>query len=568
MEKHHFGGLSQEEVIKSREQNGVNILTPPEKTSLWVQFLEKFKDPLIRILLVALVLSVGISAYEAFWLGHDMSVFLEPLGIFVAVMLATVVGFIVEVNANKKFQLLNQVNDDIQVKVVRDGKITEVPRKEIVVGDVVLLETGEEVPADGELLDSMMLSINESTLTGEPMINKTHKPEDAKNKEKEVTYPSNHVMRGTTVMEGHGVMRVFAVGDSTEYGKVYTEAQIEDNRKTPLFEQFDRLGKVISVMSYVVAGIILVGRFAMYDYSAEIFTADFLNYAMSTIMLAVTLIVVSVPEGLPMSVTLSLALSMRRMLKANNLVRKMHACETMGATDIICTDKTGTLTQNQMSVREAHFFSLGEKSALGDSLMSKVIAECIACNSTAYLDVSNPEKAKALGNPTEGALLLWLRENGVDYLPVREGVKVVEQLPFSTERKYMATIVESKAIGKRVLYVKGAPEILIKMSKTIAEGVAVADIEKMLAGFQAKAMRTLGFAYQVLEDGDAAIEVLLLCCTTELQQFFVQVVSFAVSYNPVLQLSAKLFGAFLLRPIAFRLRSKPAKQLQSKPPLS
>ena len=223
MEKHHFGGLSQEEVIKSREQNGVNILTPPEKTSLWVQFLEKFKDPLIRILLVALVLSVGISAYEAFWLGHDMSVFLEPLGIFVAVMLATVVGFIVEVNANKKFQLLNQVNDDIQVKVVRDGKITEVPRKEIVVGDVVLLETGEEVPADGELLDSMMLSINESTLTGEPMINKTHKPEDAKNKEKEVTYPSNHVMRGTTVMEGHGVMRVFAVGDSTEYGKVYTE---------------------------------------------------------------------------------------------------------------------------------------------------------------------------------------------------------------------------------------------------------------------------------------------------------------------------------------------------------
>ncbi|MEE1298360.1 MAG: calcium-translocating P-type ATPase, PMCA-type [Muribaculaceae bacterium] len=506
MEKHHFGGLSQEEVIKSREQNGVNILTPPEKTSLWVQFLEKFKDPLIRILLVALVLSVGISAYEAFWLGHDMSVFLEPLGIFVAVMLATVVGFIVEVNANKKFQLLNQVNDDIQVKVVRDGKITEVPRKEIVVGDVVLLETGEEVPADGELLDSMMLSINESTLTGEPMINKTHKPEDAKNKEKEVTYPSNHVMRGTTVMEGHGVMRVFAVGDSTEYGKVYTEAQIEDNRKTPLFEQFDRLGKVISVMSYVVAGIILVGRFAMYDYSAEIFTADFLNYAMSTIMLAVTLIVVSVPEGLPMSVTLSLALSMRRMLKANNLVRKMHACETMGATDIICTDKTGTLTQNQMSVREAHFFSLGEKSALGDSLMSKVIAECIACNSTAYLDVSNPEKAKALGNPTEGALLLWLRENGVDYLPVREGVKVVEQLPFSTERKYMATIVESKAIGKRVLYVKGAPEILIKMSKTIAEGVAVADIEKMLAGFQAKAMRTLGFAYQVLEDGDAAIE--------------------------------------------------------------
>lgn len=502
MEHHHFGGLSHEEVLKSREENGVNILTPPEKTSLWVQFIEKFKDPLIRILLVALLLSVCISAYEAFWLGHDMSVFLEPLGIFVAVMLATVVGFMVEVNANKKFQLLNQVNDDIAVKVVRDGKITEVPRKDIVVGDVVMLETGEEVPADGELLDSMMLSINESTLTGEPMINKTHKPHEAK-KEKEVTYPSNHVMRGTTVMEGHGVMRVFAVGDSTEYGKVYTEAQIEDNRKTPLFEQFDRLGKVISMMSYVVAGLILIGRFAMYDYGTEVFTADFLNYTMVTIMLAVTLIVVSVPEGLPMSVTLSLALSMRRMLKANNLVRKMHACETMGATNIICTDKTGTLTQNQMSVHEAHFFSLS--GSLGDDSTSKIIAEGIACNSTAYLDESNVEKPKALGNPTEGALLLWLKSNGVEYLPIRETASVVEQLPFSTERKYMATIVDSKAIGKKVLYVKGAPEILMKLCKTVAENTGRDKISDMLAGFQAKAMRTLGFAYQVLEDGEAVI---------------------------------------------------------------
>lgn len=503
MKQHHFGGLSSEEVLKSREQHGVNILTPPEKASLWVQFAEKFKDPLIKILLVALFLSVCISAYEAFWLGHDMSVFLEPLGILVAVMLATIVGFIVEVNANKKFQLLNQVNDDILVKVVRDGKITEVSRKDIVVGDVVMLETGEEVPADGELLDSMMLSINESTLTGEPMISKTHKPKDVKDNEE--TYPSNHVMRGTTVMEGHGVMRVFAVGDSTEYGKVYTEAQIDDNRKTPLFEQFDRLGKVISIMSYVVAGLILVGRFAMYDYGTEVITADFLNYAMSTIMLAVTLIVVSVPEGLPMSVTLSLALSMRRMLKANNLVRKMHACETMGATNIICTDKTGTLTQNQMSVHEAHFFALAENTPFGEDEVSKIVAECISCNSTAYIDESVQDKPKALGNPTEGALLLWLRDKGVNYLPIREGVKVVEQLPFSTERKYMATIVNSNVLGKNVLYVKGAPEILMKMSHSISANVKPEVINDMLAGFQAKAMRTLGFAYQVLEDGDVAI---------------------------------------------------------------
>lgn len=504
MERHHFSGLSHEEVLESRLKHGVNILTPPEKSSLWSQFIEKFSDPLIRILLVALLLSVGISAYEALWLGHDMSVFLEPLGIFVAVILATVVGFVVEVNANKKFQLLNQVNDDIMVKVVRDGKITEVPRKDIVVGDVVMLETGEEVPADGELLDSMMLSINESTLTGEPMINKSHKPQAAK--EKEVTYPSNHVMRGTTVMEGHGVMRVFAVGDNTEYGKVYTEAQIEDGRKTPLFEQFDRLGKVISVMSYAVACVILIGRFAMYDYGTEIFTADFLNYCMVTIMLAVTLIVVSVPEGLPMSVTLSLALSMRRMLKANNLVRKMHACETMGATNIICTDKTGTLTQNQMSVHEAHFFSLGEDAEFGVDEATKIISEGIACNSTAYIDDSNTEKPKALGNPTEGALLLWLRNNGVDYLNIRENTPVVEQLPFSTERKYMATVVDSKLLGKKVLYVKGAPEILANLCKTFAAGVKKEQIHELLTGFQAKAMRTLAFAYQVLDDGDRAIE--------------------------------------------------------------
>ena len=503
--KPHFNGLTNEEVQQSRAKHGVNILTPPEKTSLWVQFLENFKDPLIRILLVALLLSVGISAYEFFHLNDDASVFLEPLGIFVAVMLSTGIGFLVEVNANKKFQLLNQVSDDVPVKVIRNGKITEVPRKDIVVGDVVMLETGDEAPADGELLDSLMLSINESTLTGEPMINKTHKQDEVEAKSKESTYPANHVMRGTTVMEGNGVMRVFAVGDSTEYGKVYTEAQIEDGRKTPLFEQFDRLGKVISIMSYIVAGLILIGRFALYDYDATIFTPDFLNYAMVTIMLAVTLIVVSVPEGLPMSVTLSLALSMRRMLKANNLVRKMHACETMGATNIICTDKTGTLTRNQMSVHEAHFFNIDKSKTFADDNAAKLVAEGLACNSTAYIDDSNPQKLKALGNPTEGALLLWLRENGVNYLDIRENTPIIEQLPFSTERKYMATVVKSSVLGKNVLYVKGAPEILIEISHSIAGNVPKEEIHTLLAGFQAKAMRTLGFAYQVLEDNDTAI---------------------------------------------------------------
>ena len=499
-------GLTSEEVLKSREKYGENILTPPTATPLWIQFLEKFQDPLIRILLVALLLSIGIACYEFFFVEPDASVFLEPLGIFVAVILATSIGFVVEVNANKKFRLLNQVNDEVMVKVIRDGKITEVTRKDIVVGDIVILETGEEVPADGELLDSIMLSINESTLTGEPMANKTHNLKEVKKSAKETTYPANHVMKGTSVMEGHGVMRVFAVGDNTEYGKVYTEAQIENNNKTPLFEQFDRLGKVISYMSYAVATLILIGRFAIYDYGTPIITTQFLNYAIFTVMLAVTIIVVSVPEGLPMSVTLSLALSMRRMLNSNNLVRKMHACETMGATNIICTDKTGTLTQNQMSVHEAHFFGINIDSSFVDDSKAKIIAEGIACNSTAYIDESNTDKVKALGNPTEGALILWLRDKGVNYLPIRENTHVVKQLPFSTERKYMATVVDSNITGKKVLYVKGAPEILINMCHSIAGDTSKEQIHKMLTGFQAKAMRTLAFAYQELNDNDTSID--------------------------------------------------------------
>ena len=322
-------GLTAQQVEESRVKYGVNILTPPPKPSLWVKFFENFKDPMIRILLVALALSIGIAIYE-FSIGHGLEVFFEPTGIFVAIMLATGIGFALEVNANKKFEILNQVNDDVAVKVIRDGVITQVPRKDIVVGDIVILGTGDEVPADGVLIDSVALSINESTLTGEPLIKKSHLPEEFKN---DVTYPTNHVMRGTTVVEGNGTMEVTAVGDVTEYGKVYEAAQIDTGVKTPLTLQLEKLGKVISWGSYTIGALIVVGRLLMCDWGGD--TLELINYLLGTLMLAITVIVVSVPEGLPMSVTLSLALSMRRMLASNNLVRKMHACETMGAATVM-----------------------------------------------------------------------------------------------------------------------------------------------------------------------------------------------------------------------------------------
>ena len=497
-------GLTGSEVEANRLKFGVNVLTPPEKASLFSQFVEKFRDPLIKILLVALLLSIGISCYEVMSLGEPATVFLEPVGIFVAITLATLVGFLVEVNANKKFDMLNKVNDDVAVKVLRDGNITQVPRKDVVVGDIVILEAGEEVPADGLLLDSMTLSINESTLTGEPVIKKSHIESEFK---PDATYPTNRVLRGTTVTEGHGVMRVDAVGDATEYGKVYEEAQIENNIKTPLTLQFDKLGRYISYGSYFVGAIIVIGRLLIFDYASfDLLSVQFVNYFMVTIMLAVTLIVVSVPEGLPMSVTLSLALSMRRMLASNNLVRKMHACETMGATTIICTDKTGTLTQNQMRVYEARFYGLRDCRALaeGDD-ESRIISEAIACNSTAFLDCSNAERIVALGNPTEGALLLWLKDNGRDYLAIRESCEVVAQLPFSTERKYMATVVRSGELGRNVLYVKGAPEIVLAMCGSVSGDVSGDEIRESLAGYQSKAMRTLGFARQLLDDDECPI---------------------------------------------------------------
>jgi Ca2+-transporting ATPase len=498
MQNHHYTGLTDAQALESRKQHGVNILTPPEKEPLWKQFLEKFTDPIIVILLVALALSIGVSCYE-FFTGHGTAgVFLEPAGILIAVLLATVVGFFFELSANKKFEILNKVNDDTLVKVIRNENVCQISKKEVVVGDIVILGTGEEVPADGELLETVSLQINESTLTGEPIAKKTTNPANFKD---DATYPSNHAMKGTTVADGHGIMRVLKVGDATEYGKVYEGAQIDSSIETPLNQQLDKLAGLITKASYAIAAFVIIGRLISYFVSAGGLQVDdwihFGGYVLNTIMIAVTLIVVAVPEGLPMSVTLILALSMKRMLSTNNLARKMHACETMGATTVICTDKTGTLTQNQMKVWDYNFYDYND-SFDSQNHSSDIIYEGIAVNSTAYLDFSDKNKVKALGNPTEGALLLWLHENNINYLPLRKNAEIVEQLTFSTERKYMATIVDSPLFNKKMLYVKGAPEIILDFSQTVP--VAKEEIHKQLLDYQNKAMRTLGFACQIIED--------------------------------------------------------------------
>ena len=505
MSERKITGLSSEQVEESRRLNGENILTPPERVSLWKQFLEKFEDPIIRILLLAWVLSMIISGVHC-W-GPEQagfSAFLEPLGIFFAIILASSIGFIFEVKAARAFEVLNTVNDDIMVTVMRDGKVQEVSRKEIVVGDVVLLNTGDEVPADGVLLEAQSLQINESTLTGEPVISKTVVEADF---DKEATYPSNRVLRSTTVVDGNGVMCVDLVGDATEYGKVNKGALIDNDLETPLQMQLKRLAGLISKLGYLAAGLTFVLLSAKVFLSGEVMgTMDVVSSLLNSFMIAVTLIVVSVPEGLPMSVTLSLALSMNRMLKTNNLVRKMHACETMGAATVICTDKTGTLTQNRMQVHEVNFFALNASSTI-----ASVVKEGIAVNSTANLNKEAGE-VKTIGNPTEAALLLWLDDRGDDYVALRNGAKVLSRLTFSTERKYMATVVDSPLLGKRVLYVKGAPEIVLGLCATVAmpEGAVAADecratIEKRLLEYQSMAMRTLGFAYLVLDE-DASVE--------------------------------------------------------------
>ena len=551
---HHYTGLTDEQVRESRAKNGVNILTPPEKEPLWKQFLGKFTDPLIIILLIAGFLSVGISLYEYIGLGKDWETFFEPIGIFVAVFLATGIAFIFELKADKQFAILNQVNDDELVEVIRNGNATTIPKKDIVVGDIVILTTGAEIPADGILLEAVSLNVDESSLTGEPVCHKSVREDDF---DKNATYPTNRVLRGTKVMEGHGIFRVEAVGDKTENGKVFEAAQIDNSVRTPLNEQLDGLADIITKVSYVFAALIIVGKLVVYfDWAPIAFTliiptaiffylvirkfdnwkwhaitvsiiayfvilmamvifffntltpdkhvADLITYTLDTLMIAVTLIVVAVPEGLPMAVTLSLAYSMQRMLKTNNLVRKMHACETMGAATVICTDKTGTLTQNQMQVYDTNFYGLDNRK-LGSDDESKLLEEGIAVNSTASLDHSDPNALTVLGNPTEGALLLWLNKNGIDYRELREDTEVVSELPFSTERKYMATVVNSSLLkGKRILYVKGAPEIVVSLCKQIENNVAKSDIDKHLLNYQNQAMRTLGFAYQIL-DGDGEV---------------------------------------------------------------
>ncbi|MDR3060950.1 MAG: HAD-IC family P-type ATPase, partial [Dysgonamonadaceae bacterium] len=580
--KSNFKGLTDNEVQINRQRYGSNILTPPKKESVWKLFFEKFNDPIIRILLVAVFFSLIVS-----FVHQD---FVETLGIIFAILLATGVGFWFEQDANKKFDLLNQVNDDTAVKVIRNGNICEVAKKEIVVGDIVLLETGEEIPADGKLLEAISLQVNESSLTGEPVISKTIIEADF---DDYATYPSNRIYRGTTVVDGHCTMEVTEVGDVTEFGKVARESAMKPGEETPLNKQLDTLAKVISVVGfslgiltfftlfvkdiflggykYTFSQLMLLGSvlFAFGIFLSKIWLPIFFDglklikknirqpgwigrsrwilwfglavlsfvilcgvcYTMEIkplepsswisietagrileyFMVAVTLIVVSVPEGLPMSVTLSLALSMRRMLKTNNLVRKMHACETMGAATVICTDKTGTLTQNRMQVSGTNF-SVPEHQVFQDNDFSRLIVENISANSTAYLDFTDPNKPKALGNPTEAALLFWLNKNKINYLDVRNGIQVIEQLTFSTERKYMATIMDSPVLNKRILYVKGAPEIVLDLCENErTDLVSVREnadsdfasvretIDAQLFEYQKQAMRTLGFAYKELE---------------------------------------------------------------------
>lgn len=463
-------GLTDEQVKQSREQHGKNVLTPPQRTSLWKLYLDKYRDPIIQILLVAAFVSLILAFIE--------KNFMETIGIFVAVFLATTVGFYFERDAAKKFNLLTALSEEQPVKVRRNGKVKEIPRHDVVVGDVVLVEVGDEVPADGELIVCNDLQINESTLTGEPVAEKSLEGGG------DGAYPRNVILRSTMVMNGRGEFVVTAVGDATEIGKVAKKSTEQTSVETPLHMQLDKLAKMISKVGSVVS-VAAFFIFLIHDiltnpawggkdyfYMAEIVLKYF--------MMAVTLIVMAVPEGLPMAITLSLALNMRRMLKSNNLVRKLHACETMGAVTVICTDKTGTLTQNKMQV-SALELKQGDEALLDTA---------IALNSTAELNDGKP-----IGNPTESALLLWLDAQGKDYEELRKQVNVLKQLPFSTERKMMATLAEVD--GETYLFVKGAPEIVMK--KCIIEDRMQKQTAEELDEWQHKAMRTLAFAYKKVE---------------------------------------------------------------------
>lgn len=470
IDKNRRIGLTDEQVKQSREQHGKNVLTPPQRTSLWKLYLDKYRDPIIQILLVAAFVSLILAFIE--------KNFMETIGIFVAVFLATTVGFYFERDAAKKFNLLTALSEEQPVKVRRNGKVMEIPRHDVVVGDVVLVEVGDEVPADGELIVCNDLQINESALTGEPVAEKSLEGGG------DGAYPRNVILRSTMVMNGRGEFVVTAVGDATEIGKVAKKSTEQTSVETPLHMQLDKLAKMISKVGSVVS-VAAFFIFLIHDiltnpawggkdyfYMAEIVLKYF--------MMAVTLIVMAVPEGLPMAITLSLALNMRRMLKSNNLVRKLHACETMGAVTVICTDKTGTLTQNKMQV-SALELKQGDEALLDTA---------IALNSTAELNDGKP-----IGNPTESALLLWLDAQGKDYEELRKQVNVLKQLPFSTERKMMATLAEVD--GETYLFVKGAPEIVMK--KCIIEDRMQRQSAEELDEWQHKAMRTLAFAYKKIE---------------------------------------------------------------------
>lgn len=473
-------------MAESRAKYGSNVLTEKEQTSLWVKFFQKFNDPLIRILLVAAILSIGISFYEYISLDEGPSVFLEPVGIVVAILLATGLAFLFEAKAEKEFSLLNLVNDEQLVQVIRDGRVGEIPRREVVVGDIVVLNTGDEIPADGLLLQSTNLQVDESSLTGEPLCHKTTEPSQF---DTQATFPSNRVLRGTTVIEGGAYMQVDAVGDQTENGKVFTSVQIDNSVRTPLDLQLGRLSRWISRISFTLALIIVVVKILVYSApdDTESGFIYFLAYVLKALMIAVTLIVVAVPEGLPMAVTLSLAYNMRRMLKTHNLVRRLHACETMGAVNVICTDKTGTLTCNQMRVADTLWMDASHD-------LPRIV-EGIVLNSTAHVTDDKPdERAErtVIGNPTEGALLLWAQDLQADCMKLRRQVEVLDVQPFSTETKMMTTTVRSSLDDRVVTYLKGAPEIVL--ARCEADAATRAAVEHQLVAWQQRAMRTLALA--------------------------------------------------------------------------
>lgn len=478
-------GLTSEQVEASRRQHGRNLLTPPKRPSIWRLYAEKYKDPIIRILLIAALFSLGIGIYE--------NEYVETIGILVAVFLATTIGFYFEYDAQKKFDILNALGQEELVTVIRDSQAMQVPRSELVVGDVVILEQGVEIPADGLLLEAINLQVNESSLTGEPIC---HKTTDEAHFDREATYPSNRVLRSSMVVDGHGCMKVDAVGDETEIGHVARHATTFTDIETPLNQQLNRLSKLINKVAFTISLLVFVAgtSHGLYVYFQELMPGQPIDWAiiaatlLKWFMVTVTLIVMAVPEGLPMAVTLSLALNMRRMLRTNNLVRKLHACETMGAVTVICTDKTGTLTQNRMEVADIQ----------SDHHFEEQLAENMAVNSTALLEEGS--EGQGIGNPTECALLLYLRKNGKNYSEYREKAPLTSQLTFSTERKYMATLVTSSVNQRRMLYVKGAPEVILELCQISTDQQQ--QIEAILKEYQAGAMRTLAFAHREIGENE------------------------------------------------------------------